>query len=178
MDHNKIGTAGLAILAGGLAQNSVLERLSLNYCEITSDGSKYLQQILANVNSKLYKLKMIGNLLRNEGTYELFRALEISNILERVNLSDNQFHSDVNDPTLINKIIDTMQHNTTLGYYNLSFNNMSDEDAERVVQCVETNKSIYFIQISDHVSKALQDKLKLLTKRRKPKKKKKSKKKK
>lgn len=96
------------------------------------------------MNSKLFKLKLIGNLLRNEGTYELFRALEISNALEKINLSDNQFHSDPNDPTLINKIIDTLQHNTTIGYYNLEFNNLSDEGTvfdHRIKQYIRCWKS-------------------------------------
>lgn len=69
--------------------NNTLESLALNYCGIEQDGAKYLQEILANVNSKLYKLKLVGNRLKNEGTYELFRALEINNTLERIKLSDN-----------------------------------------------------------------------------------------
>lgn len=49
--------------------NTVLENLSLNYCGIDAGGAKYLQQILANINSKLYKLKISGNMLGNEGIY-------------------------------------------------------------------------------------------------------------
>lgn len=69
--------------------NNTLESLALNYCGIEADGARYLQDILANVNSKLYKLKLCGNRLKNEGTYELFRALEINNTLERIKLADN-----------------------------------------------------------------------------------------
>jgi Ran GTPase-activating protein (RanGAP) involved in mRNA processing and transport len=57
--------------------------------------------------------------------YELFRALEVNTTLEKVKLSDNQFHLD-SDPTLINKMVDTFTHNTTLGYYDLRFNTMSN----------------------------------------------------
>jgi Ran GTPase-activating protein (RanGAP) involved in mRNA processing and transport len=67
LDHNEIGTAGLEILTRGLAQNDTIEKLSLNYCGITADGSKFFQEILANINTKLYKLKLSGNLLKNEG---------------------------------------------------------------------------------------------------------------
>ena len=45
-----------------------------------------------------------------------------------------------------------------------------------MISCIETNKYIYSIEISDHVSQAMLDKLKTLTKKRKPKKKKKGKK--
>lgn len=43
LDHNEFGTEGLKQLAVGLCMNSTLEKLSLNYCAITADGSKYIQ---------------------------------------------------------------------------------------------------------------------------------------
>jgi Ran GTPase-activating protein (RanGAP) involved in mRNA processing and transport len=89
LDHNNIGTEGLAILTSGLAQNDTIEKLSLNYCGITADGAKYLQEILSSITSKLFKLKIMGNLLKNEGTYELFRALEVNTTLEKLKMSDN-----------------------------------------------------------------------------------------
>ncbi|CAD8102903.1 unnamed protein product [Paramecium primaurelia] len=178
LDHNQIGSEGLAELTKGLAMNNTLESLALNYCGIEADGARYLQDILANVNSKLYKLKLSGNRLKNEGAYELFRALEINNTLERIKLADNQFHSDPSDQTLINKILSTFELNKTLGYYDLKFNLLSDQDATKIIPLIEKNKSIFFIEISDQISKPLTDKLKSLTKKRKPKKKKKSKKKK
>ena len=42
LDHNEFGTEGLKQLAAGLCMNSVLEKLSLNYCAITAEGSKYI----------------------------------------------------------------------------------------------------------------------------------------
>lgn len=127
LDHNNIGDAGLKILAEGLASNDTIEKLSLNYCGITAEGSKFLQQILSNINTKLYKLKLQGNLLKNEGTYELFRAVENNTTLEKLKVGDNQFNVDPSDPSLIDKIVDSMTHNTTLGYYDLKFNTMSDQ---------------------------------------------------
>jgi hypothetical protein len=66
-------------------------------------------------------------MLQNEGTYELFRALEINSTLEKIKLADNQFQSNPDDPSLINKIVDTLQNNTTLGYYDLKFNTLNDQ---------------------------------------------------
>lgn len=43
LDYNNIGTAGLAVLANGLCMNPFLERLSLNFCGIDSNGAMYLQ---------------------------------------------------------------------------------------------------------------------------------------
>ena len=42
LDMNDIGSVGLGYLAKGLCQNSSIERLSLNYCNIDSNGAKYL----------------------------------------------------------------------------------------------------------------------------------------
>ena len=42
LDNNPIGTEGLRILTQGLAINSTIERLSLNYCQIDEFGAKYL----------------------------------------------------------------------------------------------------------------------------------------
>lgn len=46
LDHNRFGTAGLKYLAEGLAQNKVIEHLSLTYCDIDESGARYLFEIL------------------------------------------------------------------------------------------------------------------------------------
>jgi len=61
LDFNLFGTSGLANLAKGLASNPSIEKLSLNFCGIDSEGSRYLQEILGYVNSKLWSLKLRGN---------------------------------------------------------------------------------------------------------------------
>lgn len=66
------------------------------------------------------------------GMYELFRALEINTTLEKVKLSDNQFKLDSSDHTLIDKMVDTFTHNTTLGYYDLRFNMMEDDGIDDI----------------------------------------------
>lgn len=76
LDFNNIGVMGLANLASTLCSNGVLERLSLNYCNIESEGSKFLQEILGYCETSLWSLKLKGNFLRNEGVYQLFRSLE------------------------------------------------------------------------------------------------------
>ena len=43
LDHNNFGDAGLKNLASALAVNNTLEKLSLNYCGITKEGSRYIQ---------------------------------------------------------------------------------------------------------------------------------------
>ena len=79
---------------------------------------------------------------------------------------------------MINKIIDTMRNNTTLGKYDLRFNMIEESEAEKLISCIEQNKNIYVVTLSDHLPPAILDKIKSLTKKRKPKKKKGKKKKK
>jgi|JI6StandDraft_1071083.scaffolds.fasta_scaffold25571_6 Ran GTPase-activating protein (RanGAP) involved in mRNA processing and transport len=78
LDHNCFGTEGLRNLTGGLSKNSTIEKLSLKYCKIDQFGSKYLQDILANINSKLKSIKLQGNPLKNEGVFQLLRAAEFN----------------------------------------------------------------------------------------------------
>lgn len=63
LDHNNFGDLGLKNLASALAVNNTLEKLSLNYCGITREGAKYIQQLLANIETHLIKLKLQGNQL-------------------------------------------------------------------------------------------------------------------
>jgi len=41
-----------------LRQNKILDKLSLKYCGINEQGAKYLQEILANIGSRLRSLKL------------------------------------------------------------------------------------------------------------------------
>lgn len=78
LDHNCFGTEGLRNLAVGLSKNSTIEKLSLKYCKIDQHGAKYLQEILANINTKMKSVKLQGNPLKNEGVFQLMRAVEFS----------------------------------------------------------------------------------------------------
>lgn len=65
-------------MSGGLAINSSLEKLEIKYCQVDASGIKYIQEMLANINSKMASLKLQGNPLGNEGLYELLRALSFT----------------------------------------------------------------------------------------------------
>lgn len=89
LDNNMIGDKGLAALVNGLKQNDRIEKISLNYCNITKAGCKYIQEILANISSKLRTLKLQGNPLENEGFFEIIRGVyACGDKLEKLNLAD------------------------------------------------------------------------------------------
>lgn len=60
LDDNLIGTAGLKALTLGLRTNNAIDKLSLKYCGIDGEGAKYIQEILANISTKLRSLKLQG----------------------------------------------------------------------------------------------------------------------
>lgn len=57
------------MMALGLRQNDTIEKVSFCYCNIPTAGAKFIQEILANLDSKLRTLKLQGNPLGNEGFY-------------------------------------------------------------------------------------------------------------
>lgn len=106
--------------------NSSLESLSLCYCDLDTDAYMFIQQILAFVDTKLIKLKLQGNHLKNKGVFQIFRSLEINDVLEKINLADNQFGETTEIP-LIDKICEVIVNNKSLGSYDLSFNGLFED---------------------------------------------------
>lgn len=88
MDSNLIGTEGLKNLTYGLRTNSTLTKLSLKNCGIDEKGAFYLQEILANIKTKIRSLKLQGNNFRNKGIYEILRAVDTNESLEKLNIAD------------------------------------------------------------------------------------------
>lgn len=108
LDNNKIGLAGIAAISEGLRQNQTIEKVSFNFCGIPTEGCKYVQDILANLNSKLRTLKLQGNPLGNEGFYEIIRAVDAcGDKLEKLNLADTGLN-------LLNFSPDDMELNDTI----------------------------------------------------------------
>ena len=82
---------------------------------------------------------MRGNLLQNDGVFELFRAFKVNKTLEKVDLGDNQFNTTEDteeNKIVIDKICEVLMAADTLLYYDFRFNNISEEgktERKRVV---------------------------------------------
>lgn len=92
LDHNQIGSAGVAELSKSLSQNSTLVELSLTYCNIDVEGARPLFEIVIYKGSALKKLHLSGNQLRDDGVILLLRGLMAAKTLEHINIADNQFY--------------------------------------------------------------------------------------
>lgn len=77
-------------------------------------------------------LSLMGNKLRNRGTYQLFRALKANEALSELYLNNNQFgQSEQYD--VVGVIQDTLRNNTTLVYVNLDGNGLYNDSASRFI---------------------------------------------
>ena len=89
LDYNEgIGNDGIKILAQRLGINKLLSLLSLAYCGITAEGSKYLQEILIYQHSQIELVNLSGNQLGNEGIIDVFKGLAANKSLNKVMLAD------------------------------------------------------------------------------------------
>ena len=168
----------------GLRQNSVVEKLSFNYCQIDAKGVKYIQEIMANINCKLRSLKLQGNPLGNEGAYEILRAVSIcGEKLEKFNIGDigmNLLNYKVqignsDEEKIAKEILHILQSNTNIAKYNFKNNFIPDEVAKLMIDLVRENKNIFIIDLPDCITHELKELHAEAMKKRKPKKKKKKK---
>ncbi len=141
--------------------NPSLVSLSLSYCNITAEGAEALFEMIIYQRSQLKELNLQGNHLRNEGIKEVFWGLRVAKVMEKVNLSDNQFGR---DDELISLATTCMQKNKVLGTYDLRFNGVSDADAMKIVEvlpdCPHVHDVLLGERLSEPVYTALQEALK------------------
>lgn len=106
--------------------------MTLNYCDINYEGAFYLQEILSYHDSKIEVLSLIGNQLRNEGVYQLFRALEANEALSELYIGNNQFGESEEIP-VIDKIEEVLRKNSTLIYINMDGNGLYNASAMKFI---------------------------------------------
>lgn len=133
LDHNCFGTDGLRNLTVGLSKNSTIEKLSLKYCKLDEHSSRYLQDILANINTKMKSVKLQGNPLKNEGVFQLLRAVEFNESLEKLKIPDVQMsvigdeHNKAEEEKVSKKLLEVVESNKNIHTYDFRFNQLSDE---------------------------------------------------
>lgn len=164
LDNNPIGNEGLHNLSFGLRQNSKIEKLSFNFCGITGEGVKYIQEVLANINCKLRTLKMMGNPLGNEGAYELLRAVgSCGEHLEKLNIADVQmnilnYQEDIGisiEEKIEKELLSIVKNNASIAKYNFRNNWIPDEILRKMLTEVRDNKVIFIIELPENMTHGL-----------------------
>ncbi|CAD8147575.1 unnamed protein product [Paramecium octaurelia] len=179
LDFNYIGCEGMKELSKGLEMNTTIRKLSLNYCRLDLESVKYIQDILSFVDCDLRYLFLEGNYLRNQGVYQLFRALETNEWLEELNIANNQF-GESEDVPLIEKICEVLTKNNSIQVYDFRGNALYDDSAKKFLECIKMYKTVCRLEVPIEIQNAILEEIKKVTKKRKRRKnkKKKSKKKK
>jgi Ran GTPase-activating protein (RanGAP) involved in mRNA processing and transport len=151
LDYNQIGSEGMEQLALGLAQNSYLQRLDLNYCGIDSKGGRFLFEILIYVYSNLEQLYLRGNDLEKEGLLEVVRGAKRAKKLKLLDLADNKFGE---DKDTLDALISLFTTNTSITNYDLVGNYITDVGAEKLIQGILGLSHLKQINIPEQCSEA------------------------
>lgn len=130
LDYNQFGAAGVERLSLGLAQNSTLRVLSLQYCGIGPEGGAYIAHICMFIKSALENLRLKGNNLGRVGVCEVFQGCRRAKCLRELDVFDNKF-SETQD--VIEGLLGLFQHNTKLEKYNLAGNDITDQGAQKLI---------------------------------------------
>ncbi len=136
LDHNSIGSAGLAYLCNGLNTNSALKTLSLSFCDIDCKGGTLLSEMLCFVNSEITTLNLEGNHLRNEGIISLCPGLSIAKSLKEINIIRNEFGE---EKKVIDALLYPMMKNDRLKTYFLHENGLNSPG----IRMIRHSKSVY-----------------------------------
>merc|ERR1712070_45022 len=80
----------------GLRMNPNIDTVSMNHCGLTENCSKSLLELLIFKDSKIKELSLEGNSLKALGAETVFKAIELNNSLQTLNLADNKIEENDN----------------------------------------------------------------------------------
>lgn len=96
LDSNNFGDEGFRRLNKGLRMNPNIDTVSMNHCGLTEHCSKSLLELLIFKDSKIKELSLEGNSLKAFGAETIFKAIELNNSLQTLNLADNKIEENDN----------------------------------------------------------------------------------
>jgi len=149
LDYNQFGVPGVQKLSEGLAQNSTLRVLSLQYCDIGPGGGEHLALILMFIKSILEDLYLRGNRLGEEGVVNLFGGAKRAKCLRSIDLFDNKF---CGTPEVIEGLRELFAHNTKLEKYDLGGNRITDEGAKDLITGMLGHSHLRTVLITEQCS--------------------------
>jgi len=76
--------------------NPNIDTVSMNHCGLTENCSKSLLELLIFKDSKIKELSLEGNSLKALGAETVFKAIELNNSLQTLNLADNKIEENDN----------------------------------------------------------------------------------
>jgi NLR family CARD domain-containing protein 3 len=144
LSTNPITPKGALILASGLKNNSMLQRLHLDFTRIGDLGVQYLAKALSNNNNVLKVLTLSVNMIKDDGAEHLAVMLKTNRTLTHLFLSSNEI-SDDGVAMLANAL---QNHNNTLEYLDLSGNKqMTELSVDFLIEMVKHTRSLKMLSV-------------------------------
>lgn len=131
ISHTELSPKHLSILAKGLADQKIVENLSLWYCGINAEGMKYIAELVKS-NTNLTKLNLRDNNIGEEGLGYLARALAFNNHLITLNL----FQIEVSSEALVEFLPILLSNNKTLKDLDLGANNINSATMQKISKAI------------------------------------------
>ena len=161
LDHNPIGSKGVAMLSQGLCMNPNLKLLSLNYCEIEADGAEPLKQILIYIKSNLRELLLRGNNLKAPGIAAILGAVQIAKSLDKIDLADNKVTEAGEEGELVRELaLVTGDEKCGVRSYDFSYNTFDDKAIGKVLTSIESAHVVSDFKVTVKLEDKLRDQLK------------------
>lgn len=151
LSGNKIGDKSCEIfgkmLSGKLEKSSLLTRLDLSLCEISSVGAMSIFESLQN-NASIVELNFDGNDIGKQIGRHIGRCIHINGTLKLLSLNN----CNLKDENIV-KICEGLSLNTALQKVSLCKNNISNLGAFYVAEMLTRNEKLLFLDLSHNLIK-------------------------
>jgi len=155
LDSNNFGDEGFKRLNKGLRMNPNIDTVSMNHCGLTENCSKSLLELLIFKESKIKELSLEGNNLKAHGAETIFKAMELNNSLQILNLADNKIEESEDFTKKFIKFIKVPD--LSIEVLSLQKNNIGMKTANELFRAISTLNEHQFnsIVLPDKVDKEL-----------------------
>lgn len=149
LDHNTdLKSEGISALCQGLRTNSSLKNLSIQYCNVDSDGAKSIAETLSFKRSAITSLNLTGNNLGGKGlaTFSCQGLSQNSSLVELV-VADNGIRSTLEDVLALETFGQAVSAHPTLTTIDLMHNYIGDEGGRALLPSLQDNKRVHTVKI-------------------------------
>ena len=149
LDYNSdLRSEGISALCRGLKTNSTLKNLSVQYCNITSDGAPSIAEMLSFKKFAMTSLNLAGNRIGAKGLATLSsQGLPQNSSLMELIIADNSIRSTVEDVSTLEKFGQAVAAHPTLTTIDLMHNYIGDEGGRALLPSLQDNKRVHTIKI-------------------------------
>ena len=148
LDHNSdLKSEGISALCKGLRTNSTLKSLSVQYCNIDSDGAASIAEMLSFKRLALTSINLTGNKIGGKGLESVAQGLPQNSSLVELVVADNGIRSTSDDVSALGMFGPAVAAHPTLTTIDLTLNCIGDEGGRALLPSLQDNKRVHTIKI-------------------------------